>query len=546
MTLNNSLLSSVRRDRRNQPFMFTLLMLQVYLFLVPLELVLGKLFGVETIWKPYRVAAILAIAVAAIELPYRRLDRYDQRFLAIFLTACALSAFWVTRGITDPFYVFGAFVFALIAFSMYLCIKLSARGPQDLARLVTAFVLGALVDAGYSAYEAISLGHAYRPAGLSGAAPENLALHSGLAFAFVLYPFPGSRRSTWVSVLARTIFGAVLCFSVILSGTRAAWLGLVVSAAVLACVMALSRSQRGRLLKVLLPVALLVTGASAFNLGTSLKTGNGALIGALEERVWSDDVQTGAGRLEIWRQAANVASDYDFVGGGFSGFMQATSKRTSDFHTFTPEGLEHGVGGHNVFLETLIDYGPSSLLLLLGCLATLLAALFHKARDAGRLLAPHGMLFSVVFLLVCGLFRDLLGGTDFWIIMAFATLFVRYQPHSLPLRSRGSVADKKGTSRFRPAPCGRLLGRTLEGNIAAERQLDTDLGNPGIPHSSAKTFFRKGTHVSPASVIQIAWQQCANRSRRAVHVRNNISRIGRFAWAGCASHGDQIEHPNWI
>ena len=423
----------------------TLRLLQLYLFLAPLELVLGKLFGIDTIWKPFRVAAILVAAAAVIELPTRRFDRYDQSFLVIFLTGCGLSVVWVIRGVTDPVYVFRAFVFVLIAFSMYFCIKLSVGTPEDLAQLINAFVLGALVDACYAGYEAIALGHAYRPAGLSGAAPENLALHSGLALGFVLYPYPGRLRAPWLSVIIRTIAGCVLCFSVFVSGTRAAWVALVLSTAALACVMALSRSQRGRLLKVLVPAALLLTAAFVFNLGPSLKKGAGDdLAGAVEERLSDDGVQNVAGRLEIWRQTPNVASDYDFIGGGFSGFMQATSKRTADFHTFTWVGLEHGVGGHNVFLEALIDYGPTSLFLLCTCLATLIATLFQKATHAKRELAPHGILYSVLFLLVCGLGRDLIGGTDFWIIMAFATLFVRFRNLRAPSRLELSTPRRLG------------------------------------------------------------------------------------------------------
>jgi hypothetical protein len=415
------------------------------LILAPLELVLGKLLGIDTIWKPFRVAAILVAAAAVIELRHRRLDRYDQSFLAMFLAGCGLSVVWVIRGVTDPVYVFRAFVFVLIAFSMYLCIKLSVGTPEDLAKLIKAFVLGALVDACYAGFEAIVLGHAYRPAGLSGAAPENLALHSGLALGFVLYPYPGRVRATWLSVIVRTVAGAVLCFSVFVSGTRAAWVALVFSTAVLVCVMALSRSQRGRLLKVLGPAALFLAAAIAFNVGPSLKKGSGDdLAGAFEERLSDDGVQNGAGRLEIWKQTPSVASDYDFIGGGFSGFMQATSKRTADFHTFTWVGLEHGVGGHNLFLEALVDYGPISFLLLSACLATLLATLFQKARSANRELAPHGILYSVLFLLVCGLGRDLMGGTDFWIIMAFATLFIRFRTLRAQSRLELSTPDRLG------------------------------------------------------------------------------------------------------
>ena len=417
--------------------MLTLRLLQVYLFLLPLEELLGKLFGIDTMWKPYRVAAMLVAVVAVIELPYRKLDKYDKNFLAIFLTACGLSSISLIRGVPEPAFVLRTCVLVLIPISMYFCIKLNARTPADLARLIRAFILGAFVNACYGAYEAITLGHTWRPAGLSGAAaPADLALHCGLAFAFVLYPYPGRRRATWLSVFVRVSAGAVLLFAVLVSGTRGAWLGLVFSTAALACVMALSRSQRGRMLRVLAPATILITVALVFKFAPLLKRAEGDLTDALESRLaWDKDLQTGAGRTEIWGQALDIASDYYFIGGGFSGFLQASYNHTSAFHGFNPAWLvEHGIGSHDVFLEVLIDYGPTSLLLLVASLTTLIGSLFRKARDANRELSPHGMLYSLLFLIVCGLSRDLISMPDFWIVMAFVTLFVRYR--SCPAKAR--------------------------------------------------------------------------------------------------------------
>lgn len=280
--------------------MLTPRLLQIYVFLSVLELSAGKLFSVDTIWKPYRLAAVFVVLVASSEVSCKRFDRYDKGFLAVVLTACGLSSVWLLVGITEPVQVSRQCVFVFIPFSMYLCMKFSIRTARQLAGVVRAFVLGALVSASYVIYEVVALGHTLRLAGLSGLAPE-LALHSGLALAFVLYPYPGRPRSGYLGVLGRASAGAMLCFSVVASGTRAAWLGLVISTAVVASMTALSRLQRAKLLKLLIPLALLIVVFAAFNGGLWLKEGAGGLEGVAAERMAvNGSLRTGSGRLEIW------------------------------------------------------------------------------------------------------------------------------------------------------------------------------------------------------------------------------------------------------
>jgi hypothetical protein len=409
-------------------------LLQLYVCLSMLELSAGRLFGIDTWWKPYRVAAVLVVVVASIEVPYGMLDWYDIGFLAVFLTGCGLSFIWLLLGLTEPVYVLRQCVFVLIPFSMYLCMKVGINSPEQLAALVRALRLGALINASYVVYEVFALGHTSRLAGLSGLAPE-LALHSGLALAFVLYPYPGRCRSNYFAVLVRVGLGAVLCFSVVVSGTRAAWVGLVVSTLVLACLMALSRSQRTQLLKCVTVLALVVCGAAAVSEDLLFRVGGDGLEKAILDRLASNvGLRTGSGRVEIWTNALNAMSQYYYVGGGFSGFRQATSRDIADFRTVRQVDIEHGVVAHNVFLELLTDYGPVSVLCFAVCLITLTKTLSKNVRNAGEELSGHGMLYSLLFLTVCGLFQDMMGVQDFWIIMAFVTLFVRYHCCAAPCR----------------------------------------------------------------------------------------------------------------
>jgi len=416
--------------------MLTTRLLQVYVFLSTMEYLFLRLFGSDTLWKPYRAAALLVALVAIMELPFKRarMDRYDAYLLGIFVAGFGLSSVWLICGRTDWLLVLRGCIFVVIPLAMYFCIKLGTGTAQELEKLIRAFVLGALVNAGYAAYQVLALGQTDRPEGLSAAAPE-LALHSGVAFAFILYPYRSRCRATWLAAAGRAGAGALLVFAVLVSGTRAAWVALAVSTAAVLYVMSSSSFQRRILLKVLAPVLVLVAAGAALKVGVLLKRGNADLSSALEERVeWNEGLRTGSGRSEIWGQALDVAGDYYYLGGGFSGFMQATTKHSGSFQWQDPEDMEHGVATHNVLLEALTDYGPSSLLLLCLCLAALSGALFRRALGAKNPLWTHGMLFAFLFLTVCGLFRDLLGIQDFWIVLAFVTLSLRIKPGEKPAR----------------------------------------------------------------------------------------------------------------
>ncbi len=425
--------------------MITARLLQLYMFLLPLELSLGTIFGIDTIWKPYRLAAILIATVAIIELPSKRLDGYDKRLLGMFVIACALSIFWCLVGQPEPAFVLNAFIFVLVPFTMYFCLKFSVGSPKDLERLVRAFVIGAVIDGCYVSYEALILGQTDRPAGLSGKAPENLALHCGLALAFVLFPYVDRGSSRWFSIVFRVCAGAVLCFAVIASGTRAAWMGILLSSIVLSCIMATSRPQRRRLGRAVIPALLLIATGAALERGALRRVEGDDLVKEVDARLQGgDNLETGTGRTEIWRHAADAAATYYGVGGGFSGFMQRTYQRKGTFYMLKPIELEHGIGSHNVFLEVFVDYGPISLLLFFSCVGGLIAVLFRIARNAGGDLSGHGMLFALLFLIVCGCFRDLMGIPDFWAVMAVTSMFVQLHRSCPAVTRAGMVSSHQG------------------------------------------------------------------------------------------------------
>lgn len=422
----------------------TVRLLQSYLFFSSLELLFDKVFGVDTVWKPYRIVGIFAILAVMFERVYLkrkiRLDLYDKLFISILLIGCLLACVWLIAGATEPKFVFAQFLLVLLPFLLYFAVKLHAGRVTDLAPLMRAYVAGAVVNACYVIYQVFVLEESERLPGLSETGPD-LALHSGLALGFVLLGYQG-RKATITSRLIRMPPAGLLCFALATSGTRAAWLGVVAAGVVLFCVTALSSSPKSTLVKLLAAAAVL---ASVIDLAgpTALEVINPELAAALGQRLTWDALHTGSGRTDIWAHSLSIASEYCYIGGGFSGFMQGAAKHISEFAEVRQEYSDHGVVGHNVFLEMLVDYGPGSLFIFCACITALFITLLQAALTADRSVSAFPMLYSLIFITVCGLFQNMFSAPDFWICMAFVTVFIRsYAQVTIP--TTGSHCPVRG------------------------------------------------------------------------------------------------------
>jgi hypothetical protein len=431
-------------------------LLTLYTFLLPLELLLSKPFGIDTIWKPYRIVAVVIVVVATTAFSYTdaKWDHYDTGFLFIFLMASTLTLIWCICGVNEWTTAAQQWIEVMLPFIIYLCTKVSVRSPSALKHLMMAFVYGAVLSALYAIYEAFVLRHTDRPSGLGGTAPD-LALNSGIALGFVIFSYSAPSRLPWLNVLARGAIASILCLAAIISGTRSAWMGIALSTVAVILLMAMNRHQRRKLVKgITFAAALLIGTMIIFHIQTG-GSNTAPLTGAVQQRlVWNDNLKSGSGRVEIWTRALSVASRYYYVGGGFSGFMQATAYHNNDFRNIRPQDMEQGIGSHNVFLEVLVNYGPLSFAVFCICLYQITSRLASRVLNHGERLYSCALLFSFVCLVICGCFLDLFGKPQFWTVMAFVTLSLRFNvAHSPRALFIGGRWKRVLVSRMQPITC---------------------------------------------------------------------------------------------
>jgi exopolysaccharide production protein ExoQ len=250
------------------------------------------------------------------------------------------------------------------------------------------------------------LGTDARSAALQGQNPAQFAAVLLPALLFGVYELlNGNRRIAGGAVALLTTIG------VIISGTRGAWLAVVVAIPLFVLP---ELSARRRMAAIVVAVAM---GVVVLQLpGVAELTA---------ERLDSALTTGGAGRTDIWSVAATIFSSHPVLGVGYANFPVA----------YTPEIVRaSGVGfythaaaaPHNLVVGTLVELGPVGLLLV---------ALFLGPLVLRRGWGPDAATIQAILasLLVLSLFLDMLGNhKELWFAIGLSA-GLAYRSRSAPI-----------------------------------------------------------------------------------------------------------------
>jgi len=233
---------------------------------------------------------------------------------------------------------------------------------------------------------------------------------------------------------------AVCVIALAISGTRSAWLGLIVATGVW-ILLAREPRQVVALAALVASVALLVVAvpdAQAFLFGraaTSLVTG-------------------GSGRTDIWAVGLSILASAPLVGVGFGNFPVAFTPYAISQASASAAGgaLYAGRAPHNLLLGTSVETGLVGCLLLLAFMS---AALVQSVGDRGTVIRV-----ALVSLFVQAMFLDILFQKQLWLFLALAfglgaAQRVRQAPYPSPSVWRSWRA---GPSRSTPGHAGSPVG----------------------------------------------------------------------------------------
>lgn len=206
---------------------------------------------------------------------------------------------------------------------------------------------------------------------------------------FLLYTTPlcvgfalgSSGRTRRFGIVAAAVSTAAIAFS----GTRGAWLGLIVGAAVFVALEFPRKSDDARagwLRRLALPAAIacIVVVLSVLLIASNPASRNMVV----RARLFVTEGFTGAGRTLLWRDSLRMAPDFAIAGCGPEGFRRAfLAYKSDELARFAPD--INNESSHNSYLDAAISFGlPGA-----GLYAAIIASVFSLLGRARRRLNPR-------------------------------------------------------------------------------------------------------------------------------------------------------------
>jgi len=394
--------------------------LLLFAFFLPFEEIWKELWGVDTMLKPYRIFAFLAICLGINKLIKARWDKYDKYFAVILIVGALLAFFWLMYDRGNIQWVTQELLLLSFSFIMYLLIKRLDLTEKEINMALFLFVIACCMNAFYCLYQVIALGIVFRPHGLS-RTPSQFALFNGIALLFLISRFVYADRSySWLEGLLFVLSSLLLLFTILLSGTRSVMLGIII--ALIAIFIILSkRSKRARVFMLMMWVAGIALITSIIIQFSAMQDTWQVLLDRLEPTT----VASGAGRLDIWGLSWFIMKDFYFIGAGTAGFLIACIPYLPRLGYFNPAELlveDKGLVLHNLYLNILVDYGPLCFVLFIWTVYMILSSLIRLSKH-NKYFSPLLPAVMSLFLLIIvqGFFDDSLNGVTFWIVLSLAT-----------------------------------------------------------------------------------------------------------------------------
>lgn len=402
------------------------LLLRLYAFSLPFDGAWKIAFGVDTIFKPYRLLGIAVIALFGLKMIARgkppRFDGYDKAFAFIFTWGLAMAILWyLVAGTGVLQWAFWDLTLMMFAFLSYLVQKNEMNGLEDAHLITRAFTAGTVASVAIYQVAFGSMTQGRFMAFFDNPNRLAVALTASIIFLVASILFQDRRRTTfWFCFRASILLllGAALFFT----GSRGALAALGLGLLVLIVPLSARRSTRGRgALRAAGLMPIFVLGGFVVSFAVDR---HGSESGAVLR------YQSGMGgaadnRLDIWEAAWNVSADHYFIGVGTAQYRYyhgSYVSRLEQLRSQKSDEHEH-LGTHSDYLNLLASNGLLSLLLYLGIAVSsyrrLSVGIRRYAGPRLDVLASYQPL--LIAMLVNGVTHIMFGSPDFWLFMALIT-----------------------------------------------------------------------------------------------------------------------------
>lgn len=292
--------------------------------------------------------------------------------------------------------------------------------------------------------------------------------HSNYLGNFLLYVAPLGAALALVSRgsarRAATAASVLSVLAIAFSGTRGAWVGLVVAGLAL---LLLLRPDRTKSIaperrKTMLQVGVIALGVLVLLAIVSVSPASRSIVLRARSMIHEN---TGAGRTLLWRDSIKMVKDYVLAGCGPEGFRKAFLPYKSDQLARLAPGTNNE-SSHNSFIDAALSFGLPGAILYVAIVASSLSLLWRarrRARDRGARIMVSALLASFVAVVVHNffIFDQISTGLYFFAFAALAQIASNNGAASdLAIReqvvARGKVVAS-GSLSMPSAPKGRLM-----------------------------------------------------------------------------------------
>ncbi|MEL6971369.1 MAG: O-antigen ligase family protein [Bacteroidota bacterium] len=387
----------------------------LYAFVVPFELVLEIFFGIDTIFKPYRVVCLVLIGLYGIRvirdggLKLSRDFKEDSYLYLVFVYGILISFYnmIVAEFSLGKFYneVFQTGLY----FSVFVIVKSLPMTREELQKLQQFLFLGLVVNGLYvflSRYVFLTLG---RQSGFFDN-PNYLSLGMIYALGYIAVNL---ERGKYYEKLLHLFLIVVCGMTFLIAGSRT---GAIVMAAVVLLILSFQSLR-----SILIGVAMLAVLSPFFFLGSDSSGSRTNTI--LEERLQDRDI-TDDPRFPIWEGVIRASQQTYFIGlglGQFEARFPEFYREENNLLIYEILSFGYHLSPHSDYMAVLITYGIIGLVFFL-------MFLFYSVRKILRQLWTNTdryiyrlQLLGIVTIIIFGVAAENFVSGLYWMILTLST-----------------------------------------------------------------------------------------------------------------------------
>lgn len=292
--------------------------------------------------------------------------------------------------------------------------------------------------------------------------------HSNYLGNFLLYVAPlgaalalVSRGTARRAALAASVLSVL---AIAFSGTRGAWVGLVVAGLALLLLLRPDRTKNiaPERRKTMLRVGVVALGVLVLLAIVSVSPASRSIVLRARSMIHEN---TGAGRTVLWRDSVKMVKDYALVGCGPEAFRKAFLPYKSDELARLAPGTNNE-SSHNSFIDAALSFGLPGAILYVAIIASSFSLLWRarrRARDRGARIIVSALVASFVGVVVHNffIFDQISTGLYFFAFAALAQIASNNGAASDSVKKEQDVARPEVVAKeslsVLSAPKGRLL-----------------------------------------------------------------------------------------